>query len=155
MTVFKRDLALPLKSILTARLVLTMLVCSEILDGRGWISWLILFTTPFIIPVFPKELRRRIEGIALISFCPLALLSASYEPIFYSVLAVHLSSWPLPLYLDGSKKESPGLNLEDFLSASYLVSFFIQQFTLLIKKNSFTYRIKRVKKKELIYWKIQ
>lgn len=76
------------------RLVLTGLTLLEFIDGRSWISWAILLTTPLHICTYPTELKERMQGVVLGLFCPLVLLSASYEPFFFIILAVHLSCWP-------------------------------------------------------------
>lgn len=75
------------------RLIVTSLVYAEIIDGRYWISWIILLTTPLCILCYPTEPKGRVLGIMLGFFCPLALLSASYEPLFFLTLAINLLGW--------------------------------------------------------------
>ncbi|KAL6423240.1 hypothetical protein ACFW04_010121 [Cataglyphis niger] len=75
------------------RLIVTSLVYTEFLDGRYWISWIILLTTPLCIWCYPIETKRRMLGIMLGFFCPLTLLSASYEPLFFIILTINLLCW--------------------------------------------------------------
>ncbi|CAL1679696.1 unnamed protein product [Lasius platythorax] len=75
------------------RLIVTSLVYTEFLDGRYWISWIILLTTPLCIWYYPTEIKKRILGIMLGFFCPLTLLSASYEPLFFIILTINLHCW--------------------------------------------------------------
>ncbi|XP_043271659.1 GPI ethanolamine phosphate transferase 1 [Venturia canescens] len=77
-----------------ARLAITIMVVSGFIDGRSYVSWIILITTPFCICLYRKNLYNRIIGVVYGLLCPYALLSASYEPVFYLVLATHLLSWP-------------------------------------------------------------
>ncbi|XP_070158756.1 GPI ethanolamine phosphate transferase 1 isoform X1 [Polyergus mexicanus] len=75
------------------RLIVTSLVYTEFLDGRYWISWIILLTTPLCIWYYPTETKRRMLGVMLGFFCPLTLLSASYEPLFFIILTINLLCW--------------------------------------------------------------
>ncbi|XP_020293464.1 GPI ethanolamine phosphate transferase 1 isoform X2 [Pseudomyrmex gracilis] len=75
------------------RLVVTSLVYTEFIDGRYWISWIILLTTPLCIWLYPMSIQKRTLGIMLGFFCPLTLLSASYEPLFFLILTLNLLSW--------------------------------------------------------------
>ncbi|KAK9294452.1 hypothetical protein QLX08_010915 [Tetragonisca angustula] len=81
------------KAIEIFRLITTGLIYVEFIDGRSWISWTILLTTPLYIFTYSTQLRKRLQGIMLGLFCPLVLLSASYEPFFFIILALHLSCW--------------------------------------------------------------
>lgn len=108
------------------RLVLTGLTLLEFIDGRNWISWAILLTTPLHICTYPTQLKERMQGVVLGLFCPLVLLSASYEPFFFIILAVHLSCWPrsnafpIQRYRDTKRL----LTMEELLTAAIFVSFF-------------------------------
>ncbi|KZC06184.1 GPI ethanolamine phosphate transferase 1 [Dufourea novaeangliae] len=82
------------KAIEISRLIITGLTYFEVIDGRRWISWALLFTTPLHICTYSTKLEKRMDGVILGLFCPLALLSASYEPFFFVFLAIHLSYWP-------------------------------------------------------------
>nr|XP_012235455.1 PREDICTED: LOW QUALITY PROTEIN: GPI ethanolamine phosphate transferase 1-like [Linepithema humile] len=75
------------------RLIVTSLVYTEFIDGKHWISWIILLTTPLCIWCYPAETQRRTLGVMLGFFCPLTLLSASYEPLFFLTLTVNLFCW--------------------------------------------------------------
>ncbi|XP_048261823.1 GPI ethanolamine phosphate transferase 1 isoform X3 [Bombus terrestris] len=81
------------KAVEIFRLIVTGLIYLECIDGRSWISWTILSTTPLYIFTYPMQLKERMQGIVLGLFCPLVLLSASYEPFFFIILALHLSCW--------------------------------------------------------------
>lgn len=81
------------KAIEIFRLTITGLIYLEFIDGRNWISWTILLTTPFYICIYPMQSKERMQGIMLGFFCPFVLLSASYEPCFFIILALHLSCW--------------------------------------------------------------
>lgn len=117
-----RNTSLKLKIAMYVRFILTALICLEIFDGRQFLSWIILGSTPFFLWSYSTNVKDRIEGIVLSTICPFALLSASYECLFYLVFAAHLLSWPLPKTLD-DKLESLGtkLKLQDFVRASFLV----------------------------------
>jgi len=75
------------------RLVITSLVYLEFIDGRYWISWIILLTTPLCIWYHPIETQKRTLGIMLGFFCPLTLLSSSFEPLFFMALTMNLICW--------------------------------------------------------------
>lgn len=76
------------------RFTMTGLVYTEFIDGRNWVSWLILASTPIYVWFSPIETKERISRIVFGLFCPLSLLSASYEPFFFLTIALHLLSWP-------------------------------------------------------------
>ncbi|EFN65621.1 GPI ethanolamine phosphate transferase 1 [Camponotus floridanus] len=75
------------------RIIITSLVYTKFLDGRYYISWIILLTTPLCIWSYPTENKRRMLGIMFGFFCPLTLLSASYEPLFFIILTINLFYW--------------------------------------------------------------
>lgn len=106
------------------RLILTGLVYVEILDGRSWISWLILFSTPICIWMYALEFDEIIMGVALHLSCPLVLLSTSYEPLFFLVLAYHFHYWPLESEQKDLKDNTTHIDIQDLVKAASLVSFF-------------------------------
>lgn len=71
------------------------------------------------------QLKERMQGIMLGLFCPLVLLSASYEPFFFIILALHLSCWSqfnvssIQVY---QSTKNP-LTMEELLKAAIFVSF--------------------------------
>lgn len=107
-----------------ARLVVTSLVYAGYIDGRHLVSWLILLTTPLCIWCYPTEAKTRMLGITLGLFCPLALLSASYEPLFLLTLAFHLLSWSRVAPTNVLKRpQGDALTTGDLTEAAFLVSF--------------------------------
>jgi len=104
------------------RLVITSLVYLEFIDGRYWISWIILLTTPLCIWYHPIETQKRTLGIMLGFFCPLTLLSASYEPLFFITLTINLRCW---LQVTSTTLKSSGEQkiTGDLIKAAFFVSF--------------------------------
>lgn len=68
--------------------------------------------------------KERMQGIMLGFFCPLVLLSASYEPCFFIILALHLSCW---LQSNSSiqyhQNTKNALTMEELLKAAIFVSY--------------------------------
>ena len=124
MACFKRKSSKRLKIIEGLRFIFTGLVCIEYIDGRSWIAWTILFSTPICIWMYPLDPRKRIIGVAFQLLCPLALLSASYEPLFFLTLAGHLLCWPL--YKEHRELEGNlrNMSIQDLIKAASFVSFF-------------------------------
>lgn len=120
---FKRKSQKILKLIEVLRLILTGLVCTEFLEGRSWISWTILISTPFCIWAYSLDSRQRIIGAAFHLLCPLALLSASYEPLFFLTLAGHLLCWPLSKEQRELEDGEKHMSMQDLARAASLVSF--------------------------------
>ncbi|XP_011880603.1 PREDICTED: GPI ethanolamine phosphate transferase 1-like [Vollenhovia emeryi] len=87
------EMSRSLKIMEILRLVITSFVCMEFIDGRHWISWIILLTTPLCIWFHPIETKKRTLGIMFGLLCPLTLLSSSYEPIFFMTLTINLLCW--------------------------------------------------------------
>ncbi|KYM81808.1 GPI ethanolamine phosphate transferase 1 [Atta colombica] len=77
------------------RLVITSIIYMEFIDGRYWISWIILLTAPLSIWCHPIENKKRTLGVMLGFFCSFTLLSASYEPIFFMTLTLNLMLYVL------------------------------------------------------------
>ena len=120
------------KAIEIFRLITTGLIYVEFIDGRSWISWTILLTTPLYIFTYSTQLRKRLQGIMLGLFCPLVLLSASYEPFFFIILALHLSCWSesnASSIQDYQSNKNP-LTIEELLKAVIFVSFHNIRFKL-------------------------
>lgn len=112
------------------RLIVTILIVTEFIDGRNGASWILLFTSPLCIFIYPvKDTKQRLFGVTLGLLCPLVLLSASYEPQVYLLLAVHLISL-LDAVNDkkGSTTNARSLTLEDLVTAAYFVSLKIMNF---------------------------
>lgn len=113
------------KAVEIFRLIVTGLIYLECIDGRSWISWTILSMTPLHIFTYPMQLKKRMQGIVLGLFCPLVLLSASYEPFFFIILALHLSCWSqfnvssIQVYQNTKNL----LTIEELLKAAIFVSF--------------------------------
>ncbi|KAG8036844.1 hypothetical protein G9C98_004166 [Cotesia typhae] len=73
------------------RLALTTLILTGDIDGRTGLSWIILASSPISIFLHPADdVKKRLTGVTYGLFCPLVLLSASYEPQVYLLLAIHL-----------------------------------------------------------------
>uniref|UniRef100_V9IA09 GPI ethanolamine phosphate transferase 1 n=2 Tax=Apis cerana TaxID=7461 RepID=V9IA09_APICE len=53
------------KAIEIFRLTITGLIYLEFIDGRNWISWTILLTTPLYICIYPIQSKERMQGIML------------------------------------------------------------------------------------------
>ena len=119
----KRKSQKKLKLIEGFRIILTGLVCMEYLEGRSWISWTILISTPFCIWAYPLDSRERIIGVAFHLLCPLALLSASYEPLFFLTLVGHLLCWPLSKEQKELEDHDKHMSMQDLARAASLVSF--------------------------------
>ncbi|KOC64725.1 GPI ethanolamine phosphate transferase 1 [Habropoda laboriosa] len=107
------------------RLIITGLTYLEFIDGRNWISWVILLTTPLFIFTYPTQLKKRMQGIILGLFCPLVLLSASYEPFFFIILALHLSCWPQwnMLFTQRYQNTKNLLTMEELLKAAIFMLY--------------------------------
>lgn len=107
------------------RLVITSLVYIELIDGRYWISWIILLTTPLYIWYHPVDTKKRTLGVMLGFFCPLTLLSASYEPIFFAALTINLLSW-LEVSSPTSKSSGErGEITEDLIKAVFFMLYIL------------------------------
>jgi len=104
------------------RLIITSLVYIEFIDGRYWISWIILLSTPLCICYYPTEIKSRMLGIMLGFFCPLTLLSASYEPLFFLTLTINLFCW-LQAVPTISKTSRNVMITKDLIKAAIFVSF--------------------------------
>jgi len=104
------------------RLIITSLVYMEFIDGRYWISWIILLSTPLCICCYPTKVKSRMLGIMLGFFCPLTLLSASYEPLFFLTLTINLFCWlqAVPSIL---KTSGNMMTAKDLIKAAIFVSF--------------------------------
>ncbi|EZA60656.1 hypothetical protein DMN91_007484 [Ooceraea biroi] len=105
------------------RLIVTSLVYTELIDGRFWISWIILLTTPLCIWYHPTEVKSRMLGIMLGLFCPLTLLSASYEPLFFLTLTINLLWWlqAVPTILETTSEDA--LTTKDLTKAALLMLY--------------------------------
>jgi hypothetical protein len=103
------------------RLIITSLVYTGFIDGRYWISWIILLSTPLCICYYPTEIKSRMLGIMSGFFCPLTLLSASYEPLFFLTLTINLFYWlqAVPTI----SKTSGNIITKDLIKAAIFVSF--------------------------------
>nr|XP_050863201.1 GPI ethanolamine phosphate transferase 1-like isoform X1 [Vespula vulgaris] len=110
------------KIIEIVRLIITGLVYLKLIDGRYWISWIILASAPLFIWTYTVNPKDRIEGITIGLFCPLSLLSASYEPFFFLTLAMHLLYWPLSIK-DRNKTTDNILSITDFTKASFFMLY--------------------------------
>ncbi|XP_014480211.1 PREDICTED: GPI ethanolamine phosphate transferase 1 isoform X2 [Dinoponera quadriceps] len=106
------------------RLVVTGFVYTKFIDGRHLVSWVILLTTPLCIWQYPTEVKARMLGITLGLFCPLALLSASYEPLFLLTLTGNLYCW-LTLTSPTALKHSKGSTTitEDLIEAAFFMLY--------------------------------
>lgn len=120
---FKRESSGKIKCLEITRLILTGLVYVEILDGRSWISWLILFSTPICIWMYALEFDEIIMGVALHLSCPLVLLSTSYEPLFFLVLAYHFHYWPLESEQKDLKDNTTHIDIQDLVKAASLMLY--------------------------------
>ncbi|XP_015584903.1 GPI ethanolamine phosphate transferase 1 isoform X2 [Cephus cinctus] len=120
---FNRSMSKSLKLMEALRLVTTMSICANYVDGRGWLSWIILLLTPFSIWVHSDNPKERIVGVAHGLLCPLALLSASYEPIFFLGLTAHLLCWPLHSTLSHRMTGEVRLNIQDLSRAGFLMLY--------------------------------
>ncbi|KYN03627.1 PREDICTED: GPI ethanolamine phosphate transferase 1 [Cyphomyrmex costatus] len=104
------------------RLVITSFIYMEFIDGRYWISWIILLTTPLSIWCHPIEVKKRTLGIMLGFFCSFTLLSASYEPIFFMTLTINLISW-LEATTTTSKISGEQNITEDLIKAAFFMLY--------------------------------
>lgn len=115
-----------LKIVEGIRLTMAALICLGVLDGRTFLSWLVLASTPLCVCAYPGGPKERIFGVALAFLPTVALLSVSYEPLFLITLTGHLLSWPLPqgkkLKVEAREKKTT-LSIEDFAKAGFFVSF--------------------------------
>lgn len=107
----------------TLRLIVTSLVYMGFIDGKHWISWIILLTTPLCIWCYPAETQRRTLGVMLGFFCPLTLLSASYEPLFFLTLTVNLLCWLRVAPITSKNSEDTQKITKDLFKAAFFVSF--------------------------------
>ncbi|KAJ8672992.1 hypothetical protein QAD02_004253 [Eretmocerus hayati] len=105
------------------RLSVTSLLCLNMIDGKSGISWLLLFTSPLDIWMYPKDGSQRIFGVTVALLSPLALLSASYEPIFFLIMAAHLQNWPTYDYTRKSKNAPTIMSLRHFSTAAFLMQY--------------------------------
>lgn len=120
---FKRKSTRKIKILEVSRLLLTGLVYMEFLDGRSWMSWLILCSTPICIWKYPAEFNEMIMGVTIHLCCPLVLLSSSYEPLFFLILAFHFRSWPVENEQKDLKDNTTHISMQDLMKAASLVSF--------------------------------
>ncbi|CAL7949608.1 unnamed protein product [Xylocopa violacea] len=113
------------KAVEIFRLVVTGLIYLEFIDGRNWVSWIILLITPLYILIYSAQLRKRMQGIVLSLFCPLVLLSASYEPFFFIILALHLSCWQQfnAFSVQSDQNTINPLTMEELLKAAILMLY--------------------------------
>lgn len=112
------------KAIEIFRLTITGLIYLEFIDGRNWISWTILLTTPLYICIYPIQSKERMQGIMLGFFCPFILLSTSYEPCFFIILALHLSCWlQSNSFIQYHQNTKNALTMEELLKAAIFVSY--------------------------------
>ncbi|KAK0078653.1 hypothetical protein PV325_002228 [Microctonus aethiopoides] len=75
------------------KIFITCLIVTENIDGRNGLSWIILIISPICIFLYSTEnIETRLKAVTVGLLCPLALLSASYEPQVYLLLGVHLIS---------------------------------------------------------------
>ncbi|XP_058790888.1 GPI ethanolamine phosphate transferase 1-like isoform X2 [Phymastichus coffea] len=124
----KKSIYRYIKAIEISRLVLTSLLCLNIIDGRSFFSWFLMFSTPFVIWLHPKDWEQRIFGVTIALMSPLALLSASYEPLFFLIFASHLQYWPIYEYSFKSKGGPQILRLRDVSTAAFLMLYTLLSF---------------------------
>ncbi|XP_026674612.1 GPI ethanolamine phosphate transferase 1 isoform X2 [Ceratina calcarata] len=105
------------------RLAVTGLIYLEFIDGRSWASWAILLTTPLDIFTYSTRLKIRMQGIILGLFCPLVLLSASYEPFFFLIFACHLYCWPQTITVQTDQSIKKSLTIEELLKAAIFMFY--------------------------------
>ncbi|XP_076234121.1 GPI ethanolamine phosphate transferase 1 [Calliopsis andreniformis] len=112
------------------RLVVTAFVYLELIDGRNWTSWMILLTTPLCICTYSTQLRERMKGVLFGLFCPFALLSSSYEPFFFIILALHLSSLPQSdtFSIQNNKMYAHHLTMRELLEAATFMLYTLLSF---------------------------
>lgn len=116
-----------------SRLILTMLVCSGMLNGKTWASWFILFSTPLIIWMYSFDWQQKFFGITIAFACPLALLSTSYETLFFLTMSIHIQYWPLNHYMQRGSITSPQkLGIRHLTVSAFLVS---KMFEFYLSKN--------------------
>ncbi|XP_032672659.1 GPI ethanolamine phosphate transferase 1 [Odontomachus brunneus] len=122
-TVVLLETSRALKIMEILRLVITGFVYMKFIDGRYWVSWIILLTTPLCIWQYPTDVKTRMLGITLGLFCPFALLSASYEPLFLLTLTGNLYCWltVAPTTLKRSKGNT--LITEDMIKAAFFMLY--------------------------------
>ncbi|KAL0130778.1 hypothetical protein PUN28_002415 [Cardiocondyla obscurior] len=108
----------------TLRLIVTSLVYLEFIDGRYWISWIILLTTPLCIWFYPKETKKRMLGIMFGFICPLTLLSTSYEPLFFMTLTINLICW-LEITSTTSKSSGQQQITVDLVKAAFFMLYIL------------------------------
>ncbi|XP_008204852.1 GPI ethanolamine phosphate transferase 1 isoform X1 [Nasonia vitripennis] len=111
------------KVIEVIRIILTSLLCLNVIDGRAWLSWLLLLSTPLVISLYPKDWNQRIFGVTVALLSPLALLSASYEPIFFLIFATHIQHWPTFEFSQKSESGLRVLRLRNFSTAAFLMLY--------------------------------
>ncbi|XP_076656589.1 GPI ethanolamine phosphate transferase 1-like isoform X2 [Halictus rubicundus] len=112
------------------RLIITGLIYLEFIDGRSWISWLLLFITPLHICATSTEFKTRIHEVVVGFFCPLVLLSASYEPLFFILLGVHLSNWPRNNKYSSQyyRRTDSSITVEELLKAAIIMLYTLLSF---------------------------
>lgn len=127
----KKSIDGKLKCLEFGRMFITSLIIGGIVDGRSGVSWLILLSSPLTIFLYRvDDPAGKLTGVLLGFLCPLSLLSASYEPQFYTLLALHLikllesmSSHPDDLQEKSNNEDKKNLSPEDLVTAAYFVSF--------------------------------
>ncbi|XP_033328137.2 GPI ethanolamine phosphate transferase 1 [Megalopta genalis] len=112
------------------RLIITGLIYFGFIDGRSWMSWLLLFTTPLYICTGSTELKTRMHEVVFGFFCPLVLLSASYEPLFFILLGVHLSCWPRNSIYSSQdhRRTDSSITMEELLKAAIFMLYTLLSF---------------------------
>ncbi|XP_034936003.1 GPI ethanolamine phosphate transferase 1 [Chelonus insularis] len=116
------------------RLLIVSLIITEFIDGRKGLSWIILITSPICICLYSSTNKgTRLAGVTLGLLCPLTLLSASYEPQVYILLAVHLIALLKALERNRTvsgvnKNNHKLLTLEDLVIAAYFMLYILLSF---------------------------
>lgn len=109
------------------KIFITCFIVTENIDGRNGLSWIILITSPICIFLYSTEnIETRLKAVTVGLLCPLALLSASYEPQVYLLLGVHLISLVNAMKNNEHetlKHNEELLTPENLMTAAYFVSF--------------------------------
>ncbi|XP_028982358.1 GPI ethanolamine phosphate transferase 1 [Diachasma alloeum] len=116
------------------RVFLTGFIMSGVVDGRTGASWVILLSSPLSILLYPAEPEElKLTGVIFGLLCPLALLSASYEPQVFCLLGIHLISL-LKTMKNGEeqlgimKPRKRSLDLVDVITAVYFMLYILLSF---------------------------
>ncbi|XP_044011908.1 GPI ethanolamine phosphate transferase 1 isoform X2 [Aphidius gifuensis] len=135
----QKSIEMKIKLVEFLRILLTSLIVAGIIDGRTGVSWIILLSSPVTILLYPVDNAvGKLTGVMYGFLCPISLLSASYEPQFFSLLALHLIKLQESITFNREKvyntfnkfgeQDKKYLSPEDLVTAAYFMLYILLSF---------------------------